>query len=113
MNNNSIQKPNLANKAEVTREVRANNLQTEGAQVKVREAGRMLQLPQSKYLGSVTIHYYENGSVLDMDEKYSCQTQLTDIGNVSEGHADFGWKEARRALMRAFGREVPKKRGER
>ena len=96
------------NTAEVTEEFKsAQTLEAKYAKELLMKAGIVHQPDETKYLGSCAIHYYKKDGLAGIPQYFvACQT---DVAEVSEGHADIGWKQLRSAMMKSYGREEPKK----
>lgn len=97
------------NRAEVIEEDRETQSEdARHAMALINSAGDVFKPIGSKHLGTAVIHYYSMGED-GLEPKYFVVCQ-TSVGNVTEHHADLGWKQLRSSLMKAYGRSEPKTR---
>lgn len=69
-------------------------------------AGEKIRPYGCRYVGSAAIHYYVES---ESETKPVFQTvSQTLVSKVDEHLADFGWKELKNALMKAYGRTIPR-----
>lgn len=71
------------------------------------EAAKLFCPIGAKYTGAASVFYYTHPSLTEGSEQFSYAC-LVDVKQASEQVCDIGWKGLRTALMKCFGREVPK-----
>lgn len=67
----------------------------------MKRSGEVMKPVGYEHVGSATVHFYKN---MFAQDNFSTVT-MSQVSRVPEGFADMGWKELRKSLMRAFGRE--------
>jgi hypothetical protein len=94
---------NKATTETVTVPVAGNNDLAEAGRI-VNQVGMSMKQPGYEHMGYVCIHFYKN--MFSTAETYQVQIQKS-LSSVEEGFADYGIKEAAKAMMAAYGRKVP------
>lgn len=106
--NSKILQLQKKNKAEIISEtVRALSLEQQAANKSLKRAGEILVPFGCDYLGSVAVHYYSDSE--SSKTAFSLATQVS-LEKVTEGLADFGEKQLKKAMMAAYGRTPPRTR---
>ena len=113
----TLQDPRIitGNKAKIeTEDLDANSERSKKAKSMLADHGKMMAPRNGKYLGTAVVHYYQlhagrtDGLIVAGKDEWTviCESHVT---NVPEGLADFGWKQLKESLMKAFGRRQPRK----
>lgn len=96
-----IVKPFLKNKADISRTDIDDHPMCSNAQSNLKLSGLAIAPFGMVYHGSAVVHYYKKSGTND----FAFATQLVGLQTIEEGQADVGWKELKKALMKAYGRE--------
>lgn len=71
------------------------------------QSGRLYTPIGADYVGSAVVHYYSKKGLSENSIDLFCMCQ-TDVGSVTEKHADIGLKQLRSALMNLWNRKEAK-----
>lgn len=97
-------------KAEVTDEQLESDDRSANSSQLISKSGMLFTPDTYEYLGSAIVHYYSKEKLAN-NPNFVVVCQTVGIENITENHADIGWKALGTKLMACFGRKIPKVRG--